>query len=137
MTIHSLYSLKTNFYLTHQRSASFSVDMAIGAADGITDEEKVGAVYCYQMDLTTSFTWEDSLNISFDTGFGGHLSELYLNATTWGALVVDSIFYTFTVGDKKWSSSVTTRMAARFIVLHICIMSQQIIYTILGVPTQP
>ena len=81
-------------------SASFSVDMAIGAVDGVTAEEKVGAVYGYQMDLTTSFTGEDSLDISLDAGSGGHLSELDLNATTGDALIVDGISYTFPLGDK-------------------------------------
>ena len=81
-------------------SASFSVDMAIGAVDGVTAEEKVGAVYGYQMDLTTSFTGEDSLDISLDAGSGGHLSELDLNATTGDALIVDGIAYTFPLGDK-------------------------------------
>ena len=81
-------------------SASFSVDMAIGAVDGVTAEEKLGAVYGYQMDLTTSFTGEDSLDISIDAGSGGHLSELDLNATTNDALVVDGISYTFPLGDK-------------------------------------
>ena len=81
-------------------SASFSVDMAIGAVDGNSAEEKLGAVYGYQMDLTTSFTGEDSLDISIDAGSGGHLTELDLNATTDDALVVDGISYTFPLGDK-------------------------------------
>merc|ERR1711965_710093 len=42
-------------------SASFSVDMAIGAVDGNTTSEAVGTAYGYQIDLTTSFTGEDSL----------------------------------------------------------------------------
>ena len=81
-------------------SASFSVDMAIGAVDGNSNEEKLGAIYGYQIDLTTSFTGEDSLDISLDAGSGGHLSELDLNATTDDALVVDGISYTFPLGDK-------------------------------------
>ena len=81
-------------------SASFSVDMAIGAVDGYSNEEKLGAIYGYQIDLTTSFTGEDSLDISLDAGSGGHLSELDLNATTDDALVVDGISYTFPLGDK-------------------------------------
>ena len=81
-------------------SASFSVDMAIGAVDGVIAEEKLGAVYGYQMDLTTSFTGKDSLDISIDAGSGGHLSELDLNATTNDSLVVDGISYTFPLGDK-------------------------------------
>ena len=81
-------------------SASFSVDMAIGAVEGNSAEEKLGAVYGYQMDLTTSFTGEDSLDISLDAGSGGHLTELDLNATEGDSLIVDGIAYTFPLGDK-------------------------------------
>ena len=49
-------------------TASFSVDMAIGAIDGqgtsttITDgQEAISAIYGFQIDLNTSFTGEDSL----------------------------------------------------------------------------
>ena len=52
------------------------------------------------MDLKTSFTGEDSLDISLDAGSGGHLSELDLNATTNDALVVDGISFTFPLGEK-------------------------------------
>ena len=59
-------------------SASFSVDFAIGAVDGIgvtpsvTDgDEALEAYYGFQIDLSTSFTGEDSLDISLDAGNGG------------------------------------------------------------------
>ena len=38
-------------------SASFSVDMAIGAVDGNANTEKVVAAYGYQIDLSTSFSF--------------------------------------------------------------------------------
>merc|ERR1712078_116746 len=41
-------------------AASFSVDMAIGAVDGNTSSERVVTAYGYQIDLSTSFTGEDS-----------------------------------------------------------------------------
>ena len=89
-------------------SASFSVDMAIGAVENLTDDpstnlvdedqEKVGFDYGYQIDLTTSFTGEDSLDVSIDAG-QGKLSELDLNSGG-NNLVVDGIAYTFPLGDK-------------------------------------
>ena len=44
-------------------TASFSVDMAIGAVDG-NASETVGTAYGYQIDLSTSFTGEDALSVS-------------------------------------------------------------------------
>ena len=58
-------------------TASFSTDFAIGFLDGkgistgVTDgDEDVQAVYSFQIDLNTSFTGEDSLDISLDAGNG-------------------------------------------------------------------
>ena len=99
-------------------TASFSVDFGIGAVDGkgvtssvtgssTTRDEGLQAVYGFQIDLNTSFTGEDSLDISIDAGNGsseGALSELDLNGyskTTTGdadELTVDGISYTFPLG---------------------------------------
>jgi len=94
-------------------TASFSADFAVGAVDGkgvttaITDgDETLQAVYGFQIDLNTSFTGEDSLDISLDAGNGsstGALSEFDLNgygSTAGNAdkLVVDGVSYTFPVG---------------------------------------
>ena len=58
-------------------TASFSADFAIGAVDGLkikkqqqlTDgDETLQAAYGFQIDLNTSFTGEDSLDISIDAG---------------------------------------------------------------------
>ena len=56
-------------------TASFSVDFAIGAVDGkdVTTtnpdgDEDLQAIYGFQIDLNTSFTGEDSLDISIDAG---------------------------------------------------------------------
>ena len=90
-------------------TASFSVDMAIGAIDGqsvttsVTDgKEAITATYGFQIDLNTSFTGEDSLDISLDAGNGSAttLGELDLNSTSGEALSVDGVSYTFPVGDK-------------------------------------
>ena len=81
-------------------SASFSVNMAIGAVDGNANEKLVTA-YGYQIDLTSSFTGEDALSVAIDAGAGAaSMGELDLNATTNDALTVDGITYSFPVGEK-------------------------------------
>ena len=80
-------------------TASFSVDMAIGAVDG-NASETVGTAYGYQIDLSTSFTGEDALSVSLDAGAGASsLGELDLNSNG-DTLAVDGITYTFPVGEK-------------------------------------
>ena len=84
-------------------SASFSADFAIGAVDGLAAEDTVGAVYGFQIDLSTSFTGEDSFDVSLDAGNGANtLTEFNLNeaATVDDVLAVDGISYTFPVGEK-------------------------------------
>jgi len=84
-------------------TASFSADMAIGATDGISGKEAVTASYGFQIDLNTSFTGEDSLDISIDAGNAGTgtLGELDLNdGGTDDALYVDGVSYTFPIGSK-------------------------------------
>ena len=83
-------------------TASFSVDMAIGATEGDQNPtEAVTAIYGYGIGLTTSFTGEDSLDVTLDAGSGAaSLGELDLNTTNGDALIVDGITYTFPVGDK-------------------------------------
>ena len=84
-------------------TASFSADMAIGALDGLAGKEAVTFLYGFQIDLNTSFTGEDSLDISIDAGNGAAsgdgLDELDLNETA-DALTVDGVSYTFPLGDK-------------------------------------
>jgi len=98
-------------------TASFSVDFGIGAVDGkginnvtATDgDEDLQAAYSFQIDLNTSFTGEDSLDISIDagnSGTGSPLAEFDFNgpATVSGsntasdALTVDGVSYTFPLG---------------------------------------
>ncbi len=87
-------------------TATFSADFAIGAVDGDTSEDAVQGVYGFQIDLNTSFTGDDSFDVSIDAGNGGGgLTELDLNdadtdaTTNDDVLVVDGISYTFPVGD--------------------------------------
>ena len=94
-------------------TASFSVDMAIGAVDGLAEDttgtsnadlegdQTVQAVYGFQIDLNTSFTGEDSLDVSLDAGNGastGPLGEFDLNGGSDG-LTVDGVSYTFPATD--------------------------------------
>jgi len=98
-------------------TASFSVDFGIGAVDGkdvttaITDgDEDLQATYGFQIDLSTSFTGEDSLDISLDAGnSNGSLAEFDTNGpagtddtdtTKTGSdiLTVDGVSYTFPLG---------------------------------------
>ena len=53
-----------------ETTASFSADMYLGAEDTDegTDNDSVMAGYSFQIDLNTSFTGEDSLDISLDAG---------------------------------------------------------------------
>ena len=85
-------------------SAAFSADFAIGAVDGVAAEDAVGASYGFQIDLSTTFTGDDSFDVSLDagsnTGTGTDVTtELDLNGTG-DTLVVDGISYTFPLGDK-------------------------------------
>ena len=83
-------------------TASFSADFAVGAVDGVAAQDTTGAVYGFQIDLSTSFTGEDSFDVSIDAGNGGNtLTELDLNETTSDdVLAVDGISYTFPLGEK-------------------------------------
>ena len=63
---------------------------------------KLTAYYGFQIDLNTSFTGEDSLDISIDAGNAGGAgtnSELDGNNATGDDLTVDGVSYTFPIGD--------------------------------------
>ena len=77
--------------------ASFAADFAIGAVDG--DQERTGFDYGYEVGLTTSFTGEDSLDVTLAAG-AGTLSEFDLAQDNGSNLVVDGISYTLPLGDK-------------------------------------
>ena len=87
-------------------TASFSADFVIGAVDGkgvtttVTDgDEVLQAGYGFQIDLNSSFTGEDSLDISLDAGnAGAALGELDATGGSTDTLTVDGVSYTFPVG---------------------------------------
>jgi len=76
-------------------TASFGVDMVVGAEDGATSE---AAAFGYQMGigLETSFTGEDSLSATIDIG-DGTSGALNFDDTT-DVLTLDGLTYTFPVG---------------------------------------
>ena len=79
-------------------TATFSVDMAIGAVDGgtSTTDDAFNAGYGFQIDLNTSFTGEDSLDVSIDAGTASAVgyAEFDLNDAS-ETLTVDGVSYTF------------------------------------------
>ena len=82
-------------------SASFSAEAILGGIS--TDLELSEAVsfdYQYQIGLTSSFTGEDSLDVTIDAGgaTGSNSSALFGMDATAGVLTVDGITYTFPVG---------------------------------------
>jgi len=87
-------------------TASFSADFYVGATDtddGSTTandpDDTVMAGYGFQIDLNTSFTGEDSLDISIDGGnaSGSGYAEFDGNSTS-DYLMVDGVSYTFPFG---------------------------------------
>jgi len=89
-------------------TASFSTDFYLGSFDGGTTatNEPIMATYGFQIDLNTSFTGEDSLDISLDAGNTAGVAsgspttsvlEFDGNATG-DAVNVDGVSYTFPLG---------------------------------------
>ncbi len=85
-------------------TASFSADFYLGGVDGGTTatNDPFMATYGFQIDLNTSFTGEDSLDISLDAGNTSgsttSVAEFDGNATE-DKLMVDGVSYTFPIGD--------------------------------------
>ena len=90
-------------------TASFSADMYIGAVDDETSptpadlndaDDTVTAGYSFQIDLNTSFTGEDSLDISLDAGNASSAGIAEFDGNSGGdQLTVDGVSYTFPIGD--------------------------------------
>ena len=78
-------------------TASFSADFAIGSEDGTDANDSVGAYYGFQIDLNTTFTGEDSFDVSIDAGnAAAQVAEFDLNGSG-DELTVDGVAYTFPV----------------------------------------
>ena len=87
-------------------TASFSTNMYVGYEDtaATAGDDAVVTAYDIQIDLNTSFTGEDSLDISLDGGNAGvsGIDEFDGNQTTVDdveGLAVDGVAYTFPIGD--------------------------------------
>ena len=79
-------------------SASFTANMAIGSVDGNANEEKVGTTFDWALSTVTSFTGNDSLDVTLNAGSGDdHLQELDFTESG-DAVNVDSISYTSSLG---------------------------------------
>ena len=85
-------------------SASFGADFVIGAVDGeAAGKEATTFNYQYGMNLSTSFTGEDSLALTIETGNSsgsGASGILDMNAMS-DKMTLDGITYTFPLGDKS------------------------------------
>ena len=83
-------------------AASMSATFALEGTDNNSTSEKLMFAYQYGMDLSTSFTGEDSLDLTIETGNAAGANYLGLNdSSTFGdTLKVDGIAYTFPLGDK-------------------------------------
>ena len=82
-------------------SASFGADFVIGAVDGAgSDKEAVTFNYQYGMNLSTSFTGEDSLDLTIETGNGVSASAGILDMNNMSdKMYLDGITYTFPLGE--------------------------------------
>ena len=84
-------------------AASFGADFVIGAVDGAgAGKEAVTFNYQYGMNLSTSFTGEDTLALTIETGNSSataSASILDMNNMS-DAMTLDGISYTFPLGDK-------------------------------------
>ena len=82
-------------------TASFGADFVIGAVDGDSTSEALTFDYQYGMNLSTSFTGEDSLDLTIETGNASSPSGTILDMNGMSdAMTLDGITYTFPVGDK-------------------------------------
>ena len=103
-------------------TASFGVDFYLGSQD---DEESTGAVtaasddaltfgYSLGIGLNTSFTGEDSLDITIDAGNSTEGVAEFDGNTNGDGLIVDGIAYTFPVGDATFIVGDSTDGSALF-----------------------
>ena len=101
-------------------TASFSLDTVIGAVEGADDAESEALSFDYQMNigLSTSFTGEDSLDVTIDIGgtdaSATKASSIMGFQATSDALNVDGITYTFPLGGATVVVGDTTDISSTF-----------------------
>ena len=83
--------------------ATFTVG-SVDAGTGDANEEMY-MQYAYGLDMTTSFTGEDSLYVGLETGnASGPLASMDSATTGGGTIALHSIFYSFPIGDLSVTS---------------------------------
>ncbi len=102
-------------------TASFSLDTVFGAVDGGNDStEAVSFDYQMNIGLSTSFTGEDSLDVTIDVGgtgataTGTEAAQIMGYQKTGDAMMVDGITYTFPVGGATVVIGDTTDISSTF-----------------------
>ena len=101
-------------------TASFSLDTVIGAVDG-GDDSTEALTFDYQMNigLSTSFTGEDSLDVTIDVGNSTatsttHAASIMGYQATGDAMNVDGITYSFPLGGATVLVGDTTDISSTF-----------------------
>ena len=90
-------SFSAEFYLGSEDTSSTETSTGIATDNDLDDSIMAG--YSFQIDLNTSFTGEDSLDISLDAGNAGAAGVVEYGGNSGGdALTVDGVSYTFPVG---------------------------------------
>ena len=103
-------------------TASFSLDTLVGAVDGGNDAtEAVSFDYQMNIGLSTSFTGEDSLDVTIDVGGTGtgagdatEAAAIMGYQATGDAMMVDGITYTFPLGGATVVVGDTTDISSTF-----------------------
>ena len=98
-------------------SASFSAEAILGGiSTDLAASEAVSFDYQYQIGLTSSFTGEDSLDVTIDAGSttGTATEALFGMDATDGFLQVDGITYTFPVGSATMLVGDSTDISALY-----------------------
>ena len=90
-------SFSAEFYLGSEDTSSTETSTGVATDNDLDDSIMAG--YGFQIDLNTSFTGEDSLDISLDAGNAGAAGVVEFGGNSGGdGLAVDGVSYTFPVG---------------------------------------
>ena len=80
--------------------ATFSANFVVNSVDGVAAEDTLGAVYDYAINLTTTFTGDDALDVSLAGGDGGGGRPESDLTDTGDIMMIDGLSYTFPLGEK-------------------------------------
>ena len=81
-------------------TASFTANIAAGSVDTGASDNVLGWNFDWELALSTSYTGNDSLDVVLNAGTSKLMSELDMTNTS-NQVLVDSISYTTTLGDKS------------------------------------